>query len=90
MIFFMQDDEAPPHWGLPVRRWLDENLANRWIDRGSSNMPWPPRSADFNPCDFFLWGFIKSKLYKENSGTIEGLERKIIAAFQEHITEEIC
>ena len=60
MILFMQDG-APLHWGLPVRIWFD-NLANRWTGRSSSNMPWPPRSPDFNFRDFFLWGFIKSTI----------------------------
>ena len=42
-IIFMQDG-SPPHWGRNVRNWLNENLEGRWIGRGSSNMPWPPRS----------------------------------------------
>ena len=21
-------------------------------------LPWPPRSPDLTPCDFFLWGFV--------------------------------
>ena len=91
MIVFMQEGvHALPLWGLPVRRSLYENLANCWINRGSSNMTWPPRSPDLSPCDFFLWGFIKSKVYKENSATIKSLKGKIIAAVQEHITEEMC
>ena len=23
----------------------------------------PPRSTDLSPCDFFLWGYIKGKVY---------------------------
>ena len=23
---------------------------------------WPARSPDLNPCDFFTWGFLKSKV----------------------------
>ncbi len=55
-LLFMQDG-APPHWGLLVRAWLNEMLPDRWMGRGSPNMPWPPRSPDLMPCDFFLWGF---------------------------------
>ena len=65
-IIFMQDG-APPHWGTNVRDWLNENLEDRWIGRGSPNMPWPPRSPDITPCDFFLWGYVKSKVYKTKS-----------------------
>ena len=53
-------------------------------------MPWPPRSPDLTPCDFFLWGFIKSKVYSEQSATIEELKEKIKKAFQEHIMVQIC
>jgi hypothetical protein len=24
---------------------------------------WPPRSPDFTPCDFFLWGYIKDRVF---------------------------
>ena len=24
---------------------------------------WPPRSPDLNPCDFYLWGHLKSMVY---------------------------
>jgi hypothetical protein len=26
-------------------------------------LPWPPRSPDLTPCDFFLWGFFKDSVY---------------------------
>jgi hypothetical protein len=26
-------------------------------------LPWPPRSPDLPPCDFFLWGFVKDSVY---------------------------
>ena len=26
-------------------------------------MKWPPRSPDLTPCDFFLWGYLKAKVY---------------------------
>jgi len=24
---------------------------------------WPPRSPDLTPCDFFLWGYIKDRVF---------------------------
>ena len=48
-----QLDGAPPHWGLHVRASLDEEFPNRWIGRGGP-IPWPPRSPDVTPLDFFL------------------------------------
>jgi hypothetical protein len=26
-------------------------------------MSWPPRSPDLTPCDFFLWGFFKDRVF---------------------------
>ena len=26
-------------------------------------LKWPPRSPDPTPCDFFLWGYVKSLVY---------------------------
>ena len=53
-IIFQQDG-APPHWGSDVRRFLDAAFLNRWIGRDGPT-PWPPRSPDITPLDFFLWG----------------------------------
>ena len=84
-LLFMQDG-APPHWAQPVRDWLNTTLPQMWIGRGSSrdeNIPWPPRSPDLTPMDFFVWGFIKSKVYVRNYATLEELKTAIAAAFRE-------
>jgi len=86
-IIFMQDG-APPHWGVPVRAWLNEKMPQRWMGRGSPNMPWPPRSPDLTPCDFFLWGFVKSRVYRTQPTTFEELKQRIRDAFAE-ITDEM-
>jgi hypothetical protein len=26
-------------------------------------LPWPPRSPNLTPCDFFLWGFVEDSVY---------------------------
>ena len=48
-----QQDGAPPHWGLIIRDFLNETFPNRWIGRNGPT-PWPPRSPDITPLDFFL------------------------------------
>ena len=35
-------------------------------------------SHDMNPCDYFLWGYLKGKVYKNNSHTLEQLGKNII------------
>ncbi|KYM97850.1 hypothetical protein ALC62_11454, partial [Cyphomyrmex costatus] len=44
-----------------VRRHLDDTFPE-WFGKGSVT-PWPARSPDYNPCDFFLWGAIKEKVF---------------------------
>ena len=83
---FMQDG-APPHWGRQVRQWLNQMFPGRWIGRGSPNMPWPPRSPDLTPCDFFLWGVVKSKVYTTRPTDLDDLKARIHAAFDD-LTKE--
>lgn len=57
-----QQDGAPPHWSLIVREFLDTQFPGRWIGRDGPTR-WPPRSPDITPLDFFLWGYVKNKVY---------------------------
>lgn len=38
---------------------------------------WPPYSTDLNPCDSFLWGYLKDNVYSANPRTILELKEKI-------------
>ena len=38
---------------------------------------WPPRSCDITPLNFFLWGYVKSKVYADNPASIQALEQNI-------------
>lgn len=84
MIF--QQDGAPPHYAIPVRQYLDHKLPNRWMGRGGP-IPWPARSPDLTPCDFFLWGYLKDQVFRELPQNIPDLKTKIRHAV-ESITEE--
>jgi len=35
---------------------------------------WPPRSPNLTPIDFFLWGLLKGKVYKNTPRAIEQLK----------------
>jgi len=67
MIF--QHDGAPPHFTRTVREHLNSTYPE-WIGRGG-RIPWPPRSPDLNPIDFFVWGFLKSLVYSQEVHTVE-------------------
>lgn len=77
-IMFQQDG-APPHFKLEVRHWLDETFL-QWIGRAGP-FPWPARSPDLTPLDFFLWGFIKHRVYQKRPTDIAGLKQQIREAF---------
>ena len=72
-----QQDGAPPHWGLIVRDFLNETFPNRWIRRNGPT-PWPPRSPDITPLDFFLWGYVKDRVYRTPVRDVETLQSRII------------
>ncbi len=38
---------------------------------------WPPRSPDLNPCDFDLWGHLKSVAYNPSPKTLDDLKANI-------------
>ncbi len=71
-----QQDGAPPHFSKQVRAWLGENFDGRWIGRGGP-ISWAPRSPDLTPLDFFLWGFIKTKVYTRTVVDIDDLKNRI-------------
>ena len=86
-LFFMQDG-APPHWARAVRDWLDITFGERWIGRGGP-VPWPPRSPDLTPMDFWFWGDLKWRVYAGNHfHTIEDLKEKIQRCVTE-ISDEV-
>ncbi|XP_066141312.1 uncharacterized protein [Euwallacea fornicatus] len=79
-MWFMQDG-APPHYTLNVRQYLNNTFPRRWIGRGNdAPVQWPPRSPDLTPCDFFLWGFLKSKVYSTSIDHIQELHNRIFNA----------
>lgn len=55
-------DGAPPHFAAAVRHFLNEQYGQNWIGRAGP-IPWPARSPDMNPLDYFLWGYVKSVVY---------------------------
>lgn len=73
---FYQQDGAPPHYAAPVRAYLNQMFPNRWIGRRGP-IEWPARSPDLTPLDFFLWGYLKSKVYINRPNTLDELKIRI-------------
>ena len=85
-IIFQQDG-APPHWGSHVRRFLDATFPNRWNGRDGPTS-WPPRLPDITHLDFFLWGYVKDKVFSTPVPDITNLKARITDAFAA-ITEDV-
>ena len=75
-LWWVQDGAAP-HRARPVRRRLQEVFGQRVIAMGHT-IQWPPRSSDLTPCDFFLWGYMKQKVYVSLPESLEDLRERII------------
>lgn len=58
-----QQDGHPAHPSFLARIILNQKFPGRWI-RLYGPQEWPPRSADLTPMDFFMWGFLRQKVYK--------------------------
>lgn len=79
LMWFMHDG-APAHFAVGVRNYLDQQYPDRWIGRGGPH-PWPPRSPDLNPLDFYFWGHLKQLVYTTPIETAEELQLRIINGF---------
>ena len=55
---------------------MDATFPNRWIGRDGPT-PWPPRSPDITPLDFFLWWYVKDKVFWTPVADITNLKARI-------------
>uniref|UniRef100_A0A914UTE3 Uncharacterized protein n=1 Tax=Plectus sambesii TaxID=2011161 RepID=A0A914UTE3_9BILA len=81
-------DRVPPHFAKDVRDLINEHVAEHWMGGSSPIMPWSSRSPDLTPCDFFLWGFIKSKVYTTKPRDTPELKDHVRNAFGQ-LTDEM-
>lgn len=70
---YFQQDGATPHTALVTINYLREFYDNRLISTGL----WPPRSPDLTPCDFYLFGHLKNKVFKNRLHNINQLQEAI-------------
>lgn len=76
MIFGSSKMGAPPHYGRIVRNYLNDTFPNRWIGRrGTIEWGGLSRSPDIASLDFFLWGYIKDKVYFTKPRNLDELQQ---------------
>ncbi|GFS76059.1 putative transposable element [Trichonephila clavipes] len=72
---WFQQDGATCHTALATIDLLKDTFGDRLISRfGPVN--WPPRSCDLTPLDYFLWGYVKSLVYKDKPQTLDHFGRQ--------------
>ena len=74
-IYFQQDG-APPHYHRDARAHLDAAFPDTWIGRRDA-IEYPAHSPDLTSMDFFLWGYLKYKVYRTKPRTIDALKMEI-------------
>lgn len=73
---WFQQDGATCHTSNASLAVVNEMFAGKLISR-RGDIAWPPRSPDLTPPDFFMWGYLKSKVYSNNPATINQLKTNI-------------
>ncbi|KAL7630171.1 UNVERIFIED_CONTAM: hypothetical protein RMT77_019690 [Armadillidium vulgare] len=85
---WFQQDGATAHTAraamTAVRALFPQKLISRFGD-----LAWPPRSPDITPCDYFLWGYLKSRVYVNQPRTITDLKRNIQSEI-DNISPDLC
>jgi len=88
---WFQQDGATARTARASMSVLREMCPQHVISRGD-DVPWPARSPDLSACDYFLWGYLKSRIFVSKPKTIAKLKRSIkeeIAAIPEQMTRRV-
>lgn len=74
--YWFQQDGATCHSARETIDLLKPMFPRRLISK-NGDYDWPPRSPDLTAPDFFLWGYLKSKVYSNKPETLEQLKANI-------------
>lgn len=75
---WFQQDGATPHTARDTIQLLRHLFEERIISRGCE-INWPSRSPDLTAADFFLWGYLKERVYVNKPQTLQHLKNNIEA-----------
>ena len=73
---WFQQDGATAHTARASMTVVQQMFPQHVVSR-LGGVSWPPRSADLPACDFFLWGYLKSKVYFRKPRTVDNLKVSI-------------
>lgn len=91
---YFQQDGAPPHVTKDNLGLLRDVFGDRVISRSfpetfGHGMAWPPYSPDLSPLDFFLWGYVKDRVYKNRPKSLAELSQAVKQQLH-HVPAESC
>ena len=64
-------------------------MSHRFPERHDGGKLWPPHSLDINPCNFFLWGFLKEKVFQRRPENVAQLWAHILKLCRP-LSEDLC
>lgn len=73
---WFQQDGATAHTARISMEAIRPVFRGRIISR-FGDINWPPRSPDLSMCDYFLWGYLKARVYQHKARTLEELKEAI-------------
>ena len=77
-IGYSQQDGATSHTSQVSMAEIQSFFGDRIISKGL----WPPRSPDLTPPEYFLWGYLKGRVYQNKPRTIDALKANIAEKIQ--------
>ena len=79
VLQWFQQDGATTHTSNESLAWLQQRFADRQISH-RCDPQWSPHSPDLYPPDFYMWGYLKDRVYGNNPQTIHDLKAAITTA----------
>ena len=64
-------------------------VSHQFPERHEGGKLWPPHSSDINPCDFFLWGFLKEKVFQRMPENLAQLRAHVVKLCRTP-SEDLC
>jgi len=77
-IGYFQQDGPTSHTSHASMAEIQSFFSDRVISKGF----WPPRSPDLTPADYFLWGYLKERVYQNKPRTTDALKANITEEIQ--------
>ena len=77
-IAWFQQDNATAHTSRRTTQHLTQIFGKRLIDK----QLFPARSPDLTPMDFFLWGYVKDKVFANNPKSLNDLQSAITSCIK--------